>query len=89
VNTDNVLTRFHYSMLWVTVFGIFGKIYIRRGVAETDRYQGTDTQRMKRAAWIDLVNMLLWLFTFLGGVFRFCLHKRERSLHTGRALLHA
>jgi len=75
-------------MLWVTVFGIFGKIYIGRSMAEKDRYQDTDTRRMQRAVWIDLANMVLWLMTFIGGVLRFCLYKRERSLHTGRALLH-
>lgn len=76
-------------MLWLVVFGIFGKIYIRRGLAQKESYQGTDTLRMKRAVWVDLANLLLWLVTMVGGVVRFCLYKRERSLHTGRALLHA
>lgn len=64
-------------ILWVAVFGLFGKMYIHEK-AEMD----SGIQRMKNAVWIDLVNMLLW---FISPVFGFV--GREKSLHTGRATL--
>jgi hypothetical protein len=64
-------------ILWVAVFGLFGKLYIHE-----KRGMDGGTQRMKNAVWIDLINMLLWfvspIFGFVGG---------NRSLHTGRATL--
>ena len=41
--------------------------------------------RMKRAVWIDLVNMLLWLITAIAmGLFWFK-HRNNRSTFTSRA----
>lgn len=60
--------------LWVVVFGIFGHLYIP-----------LQPQRERSAAWIDLINMLLWLVSALFGVFMFWKSRNQKSLHTGRA----
>ena len=66
-------------ILWTAVFGIFGKLYIHAN-AQGD---GGIT-RMKRAVWIDLVNMLLWLVTAGMSTVMFFLRGRQ-TLFTGRA----
>ena len=69
------------SILWVAVFGLFGKIYMH-----ADPAGNSGVQRMKNAVWIDLINMLLW---FLSAIYSAVLFYRFRrghsSLHTGRA----
>ena len=42
-------------------------------------------QRMKNAVWVDLTNMLLWLFSSIHGFTTWITHRGHRSLHTGRA----
>ncbi|KAI9676110.1 MAG: hypothetical protein M1817_000854 [Caeruleum heppii] len=49
-------------LLWLIVFGIFGKIYIQQGAKDD-----VGIQRMKNAVWVDLVNMLLWFVTAVWG----------------------
>jgi hypothetical protein len=44
-------------VLWLTLFGIFGKMYIG------DYSEGAKTTRMRRAVWVDLVNLGLWVVT--------------------------
>ena len=70
----------YYSILWVAVFGIFGKMYIHE-----DPEGDSGVRRMKNAVWVDLINMLLWLVSALVGAFLFFKNKGHRSLHTGRA----
>lgn len=68
------------SILWTAVFGIFGKLYIHANP------QGDGgIKRMKNAVWVDLVNMLLWLFSSVMAVVLFFTMRGGRSLHTGRA----
>ncbi|KAF2834978.1 hypothetical protein M501DRAFT_943109 [Patellaria atrata CBS 101060] len=67
-------------ILWVAVFGIFGKMYI-----DEDPEGNGGIQRMKNAVWVDLVNMLMWFVTAVYGAFAFFSIKRGRTLHTGRA----
>ncbi|MCJ1485842.1 hypothetical protein MMC06_006017 [Schaereria dolodes] len=67
-------------LLWLVVFGIFGKMYIREH-AEGD----SGVRRMKNAVWVDLVNMLLWLISAVYGAVLFFKFRGNRSLHTGRA----
>ncbi|KAF6239155.1 hypothetical protein HO173_003028 [Letharia columbiana] len=66
-------------ILWVAVFGVFGKIYIHA------KPVNGGVKRMKNAVWVDLVNMLLWLVTAVVSVVIFFTMRGERSLHTGRA----
>ncbi|KAK7713025.1 hypothetical protein SLS57_007586 [Botryosphaeria dothidea] len=49
-------------ILWIVVFGIFGKMYIN----EAPEYV-SGIVRMKHAVWVDLVNMLLWFITAMYG----------------------
>lgn len=44
-----------------------------------------DIMRMKRAVWIDLINMLLWFVTAIYGLVMFAFFRKGKSLHTGRA----
>ncbi|KAL8940942.1 MAG: hypothetical protein Q9211_002036 [Gyalolechia sp. 1 TL-2023] len=67
-------------ILFTALFGLFGNMYIHED-AEGDG----GIKRMKRAVWIDLINMLLWLVTAVYGMVRFFFFRGGRSLHTGRA----
>ena len=40
---------------------------------------------MKHAVWVDLVNMLLWLVTFVYGLVIWFRRRKSVTLHTGRA----
>jgi hypothetical protein len=66
--------RLPYSLLWLVLFGIFGKIYIGGG----------HTGRMNHAVWVDLLNLFLWLFTagWRGGQ---CWGRRRMSAHVDPA----
>lgn len=68
-----------YSILWVAVFGVFGKLYVDE---EPDRL---GIQRMRNAVWIDLINMLLWFISIVYSLTMFIQNRRHRTLHTGRA----
>lgn len=70
-------------VLWTAVFGVFGRMYIP--AHPTPRQGGQ--WRMKRAVWVDLVEMLLWFLTLASGVWVFFRGGRERTLHTGRAVV--
>ncbi|KAL9116991.1 MAG: hypothetical protein Q9187_006478 [Circinaria calcarea] len=69
-------------ILWAAVFGIFGRMYINE-----DSEGDAGVQRMKNSVWVDLTNMLLWLISALYGAFMFFRNRRNRSLHTGRAVV--
>jgi hypothetical protein len=47
-------------ILWLTLFGVFGKIYISE-----DPAGNSGTIRMKHAVWVDLTNLLLWVITMI------------------------
>lgn len=74
-------------MLWLVQFGMFSNLYLHRGLEEKDRYQGTDTKRMKDAAWIDLANVLLWFLSTIGGMVAYFTVRTQRTLHTGSSFL--
>ncbi|KAH1487099.1 hypothetical protein LV164_003439 [Aspergillus fumigatus] len=44
-------------ILWLTLFGIFGKMYIGNYI------EGDMVTRMRHAVWVDLVNLGLWIVT--------------------------
>lgn len=75
---DLLVTR---SILWTTLFGIFGKIYIP--AHPTPRQTGQI--RMKHAVWIDLINMLLWFVTLISGLVVMWREKPRKTGFTGRA----
>ncbi|KAF2264162.1 hypothetical protein CC78DRAFT_553644 [Lojkania enalia] len=68
---------------WLVVFGIFGKMYIKE-----DPEGNKGIIRMKRAVWIDLVNLFLWLISACYGAFIFWKARKARSQYTGRAQEH-
>ncbi|KAJ5908177.1 hypothetical protein N7495_000859 [Penicillium taxi] len=69
--------EFVLCVLWLTLFGLFGKIYLgvyavdvsvetsssssRRSTTTSD--DAAKINRMRHAVWIDLVNLLFWLVT--------------------------
>lgn len=60
-----------HSILWVAVFGAFGKLYLPE---EARGKEGGE--RMRNAVWVDLINMLLW---FLSAVIGAILYLRDTS----------
>jgi hypothetical protein len=91
------LTRgfFHYiwaadAILWIlylALFADFGSKYIKADPQNVGHGSGPGIQRMKNAVWVDLVGMLLWFITAVWGGVSFCLGRRGRTVHTGRAAL--
>ncbi|KAH8677247.1 hypothetical protein BGZ61DRAFT_496881 [Ilyonectria robusta] len=67
-------------ILWITLFGIFGKMYINED-AEGDH----GVMRMKNAVWVDLTSALLWLIAALASAGYWWKHRDTRSRFTGRA----
>jgi Zn-dependent protease len=67
-------------VLWIAVFGVFGKMYI----GENPEGNG-GIKRMKNAVWIDLVNALLWLIASIAAAGYWWKHRDNRSRFTGRA----
>ncbi|KAH8147679.1 uncharacterized protein LAJ45_08143 [Morchella importuna] len=65
--------------LWMVLFAVFGKLYL----GEDCEGSGA-CGRMKTAVWFDLVGMLLWLATFVGGAFLFWKERHSRTIFTGR-----
>ncbi|KAH0604750.1 uncharacterized protein H6S33_006418 [Morchella sextelata] len=65
--------------LWMVLFALFGRLYI----GEDCEGSGA-CHRMKTAVWFDLVGMLLWLGSFVGGAFLFWREKHSRTIYTGR-----
>ncbi|OJD14349.1 hypothetical protein AJ78_05284 [Emergomyces pasteurianus Ep9510] len=59
VNLPSLVYDSIISILWLTLFGIFGKMYITKHAAEGD----VDTIRMKHSVWVDLANLALWTST--------------------------
>ena len=79
VDDEGVALILVHSILWVAVFGVFGKLYIDE---EPDRL---GIQRMRNAVWVDLINMLLWFISTVYGVTMFIRNRKHATLHTGRA----
>ncbi|KAJ5240980.1 uncharacterized protein N7469_002571 [Penicillium citrinum] len=63
--------EFVLCVLWLTLFGLFGKMYIgvypeKKGEGDLKESGLGDSgriDRMRHACWIDLINLLLWVFT--------------------------
>jgi len=61
-------------VLWIAVFGIFGKMYLHE-----DPEGNAGVQRMKNAVWVDLVNVFLWLISAIYGAILFKGRFRRRG----------
>jgi hypothetical protein len=76
------LWSFVIFVLWCAVFGLFGSMYIH------ERPEGdSGIERMKRAVWVDLANLLLWFVAFVAGAAYWWVHRERHSRFTGRARL--
>jgi hypothetical protein len=64
---------------WMVNFGIFGKMYLKM---DNDGGKDKGIVRMQRAAWIDMVNMLLW---FISAVYGAVIFFKWRKGRTSRA----
>lgn len=77
------LGDFLVFLLYLVNFGMFGKMYINE-----DPEGNKGIVRMKRAVWIHLTNMFLWLITAIWGASVFVKERRARTTHTGQASMH-
>ncbi|PGH07271.1 hypothetical protein GX51_01815 [Blastomyces parvus] len=59
VNLPTLVYDSILSILWLALFGLFGKLYITRDAPAED----VNTIRMKHAVWVDLANLALWTAT--------------------------
>lgn len=59
--------EFILCVLWLTLFGIFGKMYIGVHPSEDKGVSGlgdaSKINRMRHAVWIDLINLVMWVAT--------------------------
>jgi hypothetical protein len=61
--------EFVLCVLWLTLFGIFGKLYIGVHAVSGSKAQeaalgdASKINRMRHACWIDLINLLMWVAT--------------------------
>lgn len=63
--------EFVLCILWLTLFGLFGKMYIGVYPEKKDEKDSKESglgdsgriDRMRHAVWIDLINLLLWVST--------------------------
>ncbi|KAK1252348.1 hypothetical protein MKX08_003535 [Trichoderma sp. CBMAI-0020] len=67
-------------VLWITLFGVFGKLYI-----DENAHGDGNVQRMKRAVWVDLIGALLWLIAAIATFAYYWKQRNNRSVFTGRA----
>lgn len=71
-------------VFWLAQTGVFGNIYISGTLDENYKHASSSIPRMRSAVWIDLINMLLWLFTFILGIS--CCCRTRKSARQGDEL---
>lgn len=88
--------EFVVTVLWLTLFGIFGKMYIGVHPSESSSSSSkTDTttsalgdaskiNRMRHAVWIDIINLVFWVMTASWVLVRWL--KSRRSAVSGSAI---
>lgn len=65
------------SVFWLAVFAKFASLFLNRNSSNPkDVYQGTNTQQMKNAVWIDLISLSLWALTAAYGTWVFLRNRR-------------
>lgn len=70
--------EFILCILWLTLFGVFGKMYI--GVyPKEDAKDASKVNRMRHACWIDLINLLMWVSTASWVLLKWLKGRREAS----------
>ncbi|EKV12959.1 MARVEL-like domain [Penicillium digitatum] len=86
--------EFVVTVLWLTLFGIFGKMYIGVHPVEGSSSQTDATtsalgdaskiRRMRHAVWVDVMNLVFWIMTASWALVRWL--KSRRSAVTGDAI---
>lgn len=71
-------------VLWMAQTGVFGNIYLSSDVREDYKKATSSMDRMKAGIWISLVCMVLWLGTFVLGVW-WCIRSRKVVRRTDQA----
>lgn len=66
------------SLLWIIVFGICMHIFHNRD--SSDPYKGSSVSLEKSAAWLDLVNSILWLISGVYGGIKTWVSRRRDAL---------
>ncbi|KAJ5358472.1 uncharacterized protein N7496_010885 [Penicillium cataractarum] len=66
-------------VFWLAQTGVFGNIYISGALDDHYKHATLSIPRMRAAVWIDLINMLLWLFTFILGIACCCRTRKPTS----------
>lgn len=67
-------------LIWLILFGIFAKMYL------PEHPEGDlDIVRMKHAAWVDLVNLLLWGATMIWSGLRWWQGRIRKSKEEGES----
>lgn len=54
--------EFVVTVLWLALFGVFGKMYIGVHPEESDS-DASKINRMRHAVWIDVINLGFWVMT--------------------------
>ncbi|KAI5463973.1 hypothetical protein BGZ63DRAFT_411835 [Mariannaea sp. PMI_226] len=72
--------NFILFILWITLFGVFGKLFIGE-----DPEGVSGVQRMKNAVWVDLTSALLWLLATVAAFGYWWKHRESRTRFTSRA----
>ncbi|KAJ5622735.1 hypothetical protein N7490_011340 [Penicillium lividum] len=72
-------------VFWLAQTGVFGNMYISNMIDEQYKQATLSIPRMRAAVWIDLINMLLWLMTFILGINCGC--RTRRSTRQGDELV--
>lgn len=67
-------------VLWLAQVGVFGSMYVSDQPAGYEEF-ATSITRMRVAVWINLINMLLWLMTFVLGI-AWCIRTRKVTRRT-------
>lgn len=73
------------AILWAALFGVFGSIYIGNKMPSGETGFVTSRERMIAGAYIDMINMLLWLGTSVHGIV-WCVSVRRASRNQATAL---
>ena len=72
--------EFVLTILWLTLFGIFGKMYIGVYPGDDKSKSGlgdsAKIDRMRHAVWIDLINLAMWVLTSSWVLLRWLKHRR-------------
>lgn len=69
-------------VLWLAQVGVFGSIYVSNKPTDDEEF-AISIVRMRAAIWINLINMVLWLTTFVLGI-AWCIRTRKVTRRTDR-----